>query len=160
MRFRFSERWVVVLAAGLFVVPALAETYAEKLGWEAADRVVILHVDDAGMSHDSNLGAVKSIREGVASSVSVMMPCPWVPEMVDFIKMYPELDAGLHLTLTSEWDLYRWGPLMGKPAVPGLVYSEAPLWGSVAQVVARATADEGPGWRARAASCFIEVATG
>ncbi len=142
MRFCSRAGWVLVSLAVAVALPASAETYAEKLGWDAGDRVVILHVDDAGMSHDSNLGAVRSIREGVASSVSVMMPCPWVPEMVDLLKKYPEIDAGLHLTLTSEWDLYRWGPLMGKPAVPGLVDSEGALWKSVAQVVARATADE------------------
>src|SRR5690349_13765857 len=58
------------------------QTYAEKLGWKKGDRVIILHIDDAGMSYDSNLGAIKAMEEGVANSVSVMMPCPWVPSFV------------------------------------------------------------------------------
>ncbi len=119
-----------------------AETYAERLGWKPGDRVVIIHIDDAGMSHDSNVGAIRALTEGVANSVSVMMPCPWVPEFVNFVKENPEIDAGLHLTLTAEWDVYRWGPLMGKTATPGLVDREGALWGSVPEVVANASADE------------------
>ena len=126
----------------LSTLPTSAETYAEKLGWKAGDRVVIIHVDDAGMSHDSNVGTLRAIREGVANSLSVMMPCPWVPEIVRAIKDDPELDAGLHLTLTSEWDVYRWGPVAGKPTVPGLVDSDGALWDNVPLVVANATADE------------------
>lgn len=117
-------------------------TYAERLGWKKGDRIVIMHVDDVGMSHDSNRGTIESLEKGVANSISVMMPCPWVPEIVDYLKKHPEVDAGLHITLTSEWDLYRWGPLAGKPAVPGLVDEEGCLWDKSEQVVENATPDE------------------
>lgn len=122
--------------------PTLAQTYAELLGYPKGARVLILHVDDAGMSYDSNLGAERALTEGVATSVSVMMPCPWVPGFVKFFKKNPAVDAGLHLTLTSEWDDYRWGPLMGQPAVPGLVDGHGALWPEVADVVKHAKADE------------------
>jgi hypothetical protein len=118
------------------------KTYAERLGWPKDARVLILHVDDAGMSHDSDEGVEKAIGEGVSTSTSVMMPCPWVPEIVKYIKEHPDLDAGLHLTLTSEWDNYRWGPLAGKAAVPGLVDKQGCLWPSVEAVYFKATADE------------------
>ncbi len=118
------------------------KTYAERLGWKAGDRVLVVHVDDVGMSHDSNLGTFEALEKGAANSVSVMMPCPWVPEAVRYIKKNPELDAGLHLTLTSEWDLYRWGPLAGKPTVPGLTDKEGCLWDKAHQVVENATPDE------------------
>ncbi len=104
--------------------------------------MVILHVDDAGMSYDSNEGVFEAITKGVATSTSVMMPCPWVPGMVRMLKQYPQIDAGLHLTLTSEWKDYRWGPLAGKDAVPGLVDNEGDLWPSVEAVVKHATPDE------------------
>ena len=94
------------------------------------------------MSYDSNEGAIEALTKGAASSTSVMMPCPWVPGFVHFLKNHPEIDAGLHLTLTSEWKDYRWGPLSGKPAVPGLVDKEGDLWSTVAEVVQHATADE------------------
>ncbi|HVX49177.1 MAG TPA: polysaccharide deacetylase family protein [Chitinophagaceae bacterium] len=117
-------------------------TYAEKLGYPKGAKVVILHVDDAGMSYDSNEGVFEAITKGVATSTSVMMPCPWVPGFVHRLKDYPQLDAGLHLTLTSEWKDYRWGPLAGKDAVPGLVDKEGDLWPSVADVAMHATPDE------------------
>src|SRR6478735_7945139 len=92
-------------------------TYAEKLGYPKNAKVLILHVDDAGMSFDSNEGAINAMTKGVANSCSVMMPCPWVPAFVHYLKQHPKIDAGLHLTLTSEWSEYRWGPLAGKNEV-------------------------------------------
>ncbi len=120
----------------------LAQTYAEKLGWKKDDRVLILHMDDAGMSYDSNWGIQQVLERGAARSLSVMMPCPWVPQMVHYLKAHPEADAGLHLTLTSEWHEYRWGPLAGVNAVPGLVDAEGAFWSSANAVVMRAGADE------------------
>jgi hypothetical protein len=117
-------------------------TYAEKLGFPKGAKVVILHVDDAGMSYDSNEGAIQAITKGAANSCSVMMPCPWVPQFVTYVKQHPQLDAGLHLTLTSEWTGYRWGPLAGKAAVPGLVDSTGSMWATVEDVVKHATPDE------------------
>lgn len=131
-----------LLTALLLASQAAAQTYAEKLGFPAGTRAVILHVDDAGMSHDSNVGTFRSILEGAANSMSVMMPCPWVPDLVRGLKENPEIDAGLHLTLTSEWDGYRWEPLVGREAAPGLVDPEGAMWSSVAEVVANATPDE------------------
>jgi hypothetical protein len=117
-------------------------TYAERLGWNKGDRVLILHMDDAGMSHDSNMGIERVLEKGSARSLSVMMPTPWVPEIVHYIKAHPGTDAGLHLTLTSEWHEYRWGPVAGVLAVPGLVDAEGAMWSSVAAVVMHASADE------------------
>ncbi len=118
------------------------KTYAEKLGWPKGAKVLILHVDDAGMSHDSDDGVEKATGEGVATSTSVMMPCPWVPEIVKYIKEHPNLDAGLHLTLTSEWSNYRWGPLAGKENVPGLVDKQGSMYAGVGAVYFSATPDE------------------
>jgi chitin disaccharide deacetylase len=117
-------------------------TYAEKLGWKKGDRVLILHIDDAGMSYDSNVGTIKALEEGVANSVSVMMPCPWVPAFVKYLKQKPQTDAGLHLTLTSEWQNYRWGPLTGQQSAPGLADTEGALWPSVNDVTSHASPDE------------------
>jgi len=117
-------------------------TFAERLGWRDGDRVVIIHVDDAGMSHDSDVGVGKSLDAGLATSFSVMMPCPWVPEIMHFITAHPGVDAGLHLTLNSEWKEYRWGPVAGIKLVPGLVDSEGAMWPSVEQTAQHATPDE------------------
>lgn len=117
-------------------------TYAERLGFPKGSKVLILHIDDVGMSWDSNQGAIQAMEEGVANSLSIMMPCPWVPGFVHYMKEHPDTDAGLHLTLTSEWKDYRWAPLSGRPAVPGLVDEEGALWHSVGQVVKNASPDE------------------
>lgn len=118
------------------------KTYAEKLGWPKGSRVLILHVDDAGMSKESNEGVEKAIGEGLSTSTSVMMPCAWVSNFKQYLDKHPETDAGLHLTLTSEWDNYRWGPLAGKAAVPGLVDKQGCLWPSVAAVYSKASPEE------------------
>jgi len=134
---------ISMLAALLLPHITRAEkSFAERLGWKAGDVVVILHVDDVGMSHSSNLGAIESVEKGVATSWSVMMTCPWVPEIARYLKDHPEVDSGLHLTLTSEWSLYRWPPVAGKPAVPGLVDTEGCLWRSVQLAATHATPDE------------------
>ena len=117
-------------------------TYAQRLGFPKDARVIILHMDDAGMSLSSDRGVEKVFEKGTANSTSVMMPCPWVPQMVRYIKAHPDIDAGLHLTLTSEWKDYRWGPLAGAAVVPGLVDSTGSLWRGVADVVKHASAEE------------------
>ena len=137
----------LVLIGLVCIAPAMGSarqdtsTYAEKLGWPKGTRALILHVDDVGMSYNTELGTIEAIEKGVANSLSVMMPTPWVPHAVEWIKT-ARPDAGLHLTLTSEWKSYRWGPVAGKPAVPGLVDPQGALWPNVASVVKHATADE------------------
>jgi predicted glycoside hydrolase/deacetylase ChbG (UPF0249 family) len=82
------------------------------------------------------------MTKGIATSTSVMFPCPWVSEFAKIVKEHPDLDVGVHLTLTSEWGKYRWGPVAGARAVPGLVYEEGCLWEDVPQVMFRAKPDE------------------
>ncbi|TLV00516.1 polysaccharide deacetylase family protein [Dyadobacter luticola] len=119
-----------------------AETYAEKLGWPKGAKVVIFHVDDAGMSYSSNEGVKKSIQNGIATSCSIMMPCPWAASFAKFAIANPNMDAGLHLTLTSEWQDYRWPPLTGIPHAPGLTDNEGAMWHEVEQVIKNASPDE------------------
>ncbi len=134
--------FITILACFFLESKAQTETYAEKLGYPKGAKVVIMHVDDVGMSYDSNIGAIKAVEEGVATSMSVMMPCAWVPGFVHYLKTHSNIDAGLHLTLTSEWKDYRWGPLAGKPTVPNLVDAEGAMWRSVEETAKHATADE------------------
>ncbi len=138
-----------MLFSFLFYITAVAAfaqspdtTYAERLGYPKGSKIIILHVDDAGMSWDANEGVITAMEKGVANSTSVMMPCPWVPHFVHYLEEHPQTDAGLHLTLTSEWQEYRWAPLAGKTVVPGLTDKEGDLWPSVQDVVQHATAEE------------------
>lgn len=135
-----------ILAIGLIFLSlplaAQQQTYAEKLGWKAGDKIIIMHIDDAGMSYDSNQGTIKAIEEGIANSVSIMMPCPWAASFIRYVQAHPQVDAGLHLTLTSEWKNYRWEPLAGRSVVPGLIDKEGAFWPTVEDVVAHASPDE------------------
>ncbi len=134
---------VVFILSFLFsAVQSQELTYSERLGFPKGSKVIILHIDDVGMSWDSNQGAIQAMESGVANSLSIMMPCPWVPAFVHYMKEHPNVDAGLHLTLTSEWKDYRWPPLSGRPAVPGLVDKEGALWRSVELVAQNASPDE------------------
>jgi hypothetical protein len=79
------KKHLFLALALLLAITAKAQqtkTFAERLGWPKGAKVLILHVDDAGMSHDSDEGVEKALTEGVSTSTSVMMPCPWVPEIV------------------------------------------------------------------------------
>ncbi|UTW63891.1 polysaccharide deacetylase family protein [bacterium SCSIO 12741] len=118
------------------------QTFAERLGYNKGDRVIILHVDDAGMSYDSNEGTKKAIKDGASTSCSVMMPCPWAPGFINWLKENQDVDAGLHLTLNSEWDNYRWGPVAGKSAVPTLCDDMGYLWPSTGQAIQNGNPEE------------------
>jgi len=127
----------------LLVSQAGAEpTFGERLGWKPEDRVLILHNDDVGMSHESNLGTIEGYEKGLLSSNSVMMPCSWVLEWRDYAREHPTVDSGLHLTLTSEWKHYRWRPVAGEPLVPGLIDADGYIHESVEEVYKHATPDE------------------
>jgi predicted glycoside hydrolase/deacetylase ChbG (UPF0249 family) len=93
----------------------------KKLGFSNEDRVVIVHADDIGMCQAS-VQAFSDLWEfGTISSGAVMMPCPWAPVAAEFCQNHPEVDMGVHATLTAEWDLYRWGPLSTRDPGSGLV---------------------------------------
>jgi len=99
-------------------------TTQEKLGYPADAKLLIIHADDLGMSHSKNVSTFEAMKEGVVTSASIMMPTPWMREAVRMSKENPELDIGVHLTLTAEWQDYKWGPLLGADTVPSLVTEE------------------------------------
>jgi predicted glycoside hydrolase/deacetylase ChbG (UPF0249 family) len=98
-----------------------AQTLAERLGYPAGTKLIIVHADDLGETHAVNAAAIKALEGGTINSASLMVPCPWFPEMADYAKSHPDADFGLHLTLTSERVFYRWGPAAPADRVPSLV---------------------------------------
>lgn len=84
---------------------------------------ILIRCDDMGMCHSLNLAIKAVIESGIPFSTSVMFACPWYQEAVAILKEHPEVGVGIHLTLNAEWKNYRWGPVLGKEAVPSLVDS-------------------------------------
>ena len=82
---------------------------------------LLLRLDDIGMNHSVNMAAEKMAQTGLPFSVSLQYACPWYQEAVEILKKYPNVTVGVHLTLTSEWKNYRWGPVVGRTTVPSLV---------------------------------------
>ena len=95
---------------------------------------LIIRTDDAGMSHSVNVALEKLIASGLPVSVSVMFPTPWYQETVELLKRHPDVSVGIHLTLNSEWKNYRWGPVLGRTAVPSLVDTEGYFFASAAEL--------------------------
>ncbi len=103
----------------------------EKLGYSPEDRLVILHADDVGMCHGSNLAYQELLPIGNIRTGSVMVPCPWAPEILQIAAAQSDLDLGVHLTLTCEWTNYRWGPISTREAATGLLDEEGCFFTSV-----------------------------
>jgi predicted glycoside hydrolase/deacetylase ChbG (UPF0249 family) len=105
----------------LCTVAVSAQTLGERLGYPPGTKLIIVHADDLGETHAVNAAAMKAMQGGTINSASLMVPCPWFPEMADYAKSHPDADFGLHLTLTSERVYYRWGPVAPADKVPRLV---------------------------------------
>lgn len=99
-----------------------------RLGYPPDARLVVFHADDVGMCHGSNLAYAELSAAGVVKTGSVMVPCPWSPETLALVRANPLLDLGVHLTLNSEWEGYRWGPISTRDGASGLLDDQGYFW--------------------------------
>ncbi|HVC32205.1 MAG TPA: ChbG/HpnK family deacetylase [Chloroflexota bacterium] len=102
-------------------------TTAERLGYPADAKLLIVNGDDIGMCHAANVATVAGLTRGLLTAASLMVPCPWALEAVE---LAAGLDVGVHLTITAEWRTYRWGPMTaaGRDPHSGLVDPEGCYW--------------------------------
>jgi len=116
---------------------------AERLGYGAEDRVLILNADDVGSTHASNAAVFECLApHGSLTSGSVLVPSPWARESAEWAKEHPDADLGIHMTLCCEYTPYRWRPLTDASAAPGLRDEDGALWRTSEEVIEHASAEE------------------
>lgn len=122
----FSLLSVTLVSA--FCVSAQTKTVAERLGYPADTKLLIVHADDLAVAHSEDAASFEALDKGAVTSASIIVPGPWLTEVADYAKAHPDADLGLHLALTSEWKTFRWGPVESKAKVPSLLDATGALW--------------------------------
>lgn len=133
---------VVMLLSIAGGVRAQTKTVAERLGYPADAKLLIVHADDLAVAHSVDAASFNALDKGGVTSASIMVPCPWLNEVAAYAKEHPTADLGLHLTLTSEWKIYRWGPVEARDKVPSLLDPSGYLWPETGPAVQNIKAEE------------------
>ncbi len=124
----------ILFAAALFLVFASGharaqnKTVAERLGYAADSKLLIVHADDLAVAHSVDTASFDALNKNAVTSASIMVPCAWLTEVASYAKDHPDADLGLHLTLTSEWKVDRWGSVESKDKVASLFDPSGYLW--------------------------------
>jgi predicted glycoside hydrolase/deacetylase ChbG (UPF0249 family) len=103
---------------------------------ESIAKKLLIRCDDVGMSHTVNSAVRELIKTGLPFSTSVMVACPWFLEAAEILKANPQIGVGIHLTLNSEWEHYKWGPVLGAAKLPSLVNENGHFYASEGEFAA------------------------
>ncbi len=115
--------------------------FLKKMGYGANERVLITHIDDMGFCHAANMASFECLDSGAASCGSVIVNAPWFLEAAAICRENPDYDVGVHLTLTAEYDAYRWPALSSRDRNTGLLDDEGYLWHTREDAIRHVTVD-------------------
>src|SRR5262245_46498879 len=133
----------VLPALGLLLAAqAAGPSLQERLGHHADARVLVIHADDLGMAHSVNRATFEALERGWVTSASILVPCPWFPEVARWARAHPQADLGIHLAVNSEWTGFRWAPISPRDAVSSLLDPDGYFPLVETDVAARAKAAE------------------
>ena len=132
----------ILLCLVSFFCATAQQNLAEKLGHPRDAKLLILHADDIGVSHSVNAATIAAFEKKGITSASIQVPCPWFPEIAAYAKAHPELDWGIHLTLTAEWKYYQWGGVLPANQILSLLDKEGYFYDSVEEFAQHANLQE------------------
>jgi predicted glycoside hydrolase/deacetylase ChbG (UPF0249 family) len=128
MRLRMLAAVEVVVLLVAANLRAQTKTVAERLGYPADAKLLIVHADDLAVAHSVDIASFDALDKRAVTSASIMVPCAWLTEVASYAEDHPDADLGLHLTLTSEWKVDRWGSVESKDKVASLFDPSGYLW--------------------------------
>lgn len=140
-RFLFFFLWPLQIV-GMFNTADAQSSLVERLGYPVGAKLLIIHADDLAMAHSQNQASFNALEAGPVNSASIMAPCPWLREVGDYVAAHPHHDLGLHLTLTSEWKHYNWGPVASIGEVKGLLGPNGYFYDNCADMAAHGSVEE------------------
>jgi len=123
----FSFLFAILCVAFTAFAQTPMKSVQERLGYPANARLLIIHADDLGMNHSVNRATFEALEKKWITSSSILVPCPWFPEVVRWAKEHPEADLGIHQALNSEWTTERWGPVSSTDKVRSLLSADGNL---------------------------------
>jgi hypothetical protein len=137
---------LIFAIASLFITLNISsqgnKNLAELLGYPKDSKLLIIHADDMGLSHSVNTACIKAFDNKGITSGSIMVPCPWSPEIAAYVKDHPGMDVGIHLTLTAEWNLYKWGGILPSDQISSLLDKNNYFYPSVEELGKTAKGEE------------------
>lgn len=132
----------LLITFSVLIAPTSAQTWAERLGYPAGAKVLVLHANELGLAYETNAAGVKLLEDGPVRSAGALVPAPWFADFARWSQAHPAADVGLEITLNSELANYRYKPVLSTGLVPSLVGADDFLWQLPVQTMVNATAPD------------------
>jgi predicted glycoside hydrolase/deacetylase ChbG (UPF0249 family)/ketosteroid isomerase-like protein len=137
-----GQHWKIVAYQTTVIIPGAGQALQVRLGYPRDAKLLILNADDLAVSHSEDVASLSALDQKLITSATAMVPCPWFTEVAAYAKAHPDADLGLHLTLTAEWQTFRWGPVAPRALVPSLTGADGYFYADSGEVAKHAKLEE------------------